>query len=143
MTLTAVDTSAAIPFLLRSHTAHVEVSSHLAGRDARLTGHSLAETYAVLTRLPGDARVEPADASELIARNFGEALLLDDDTATRLPAVLAAAGVAGGAVYDGMVGLAAKAANATLVTRDQRAVGTYTSLGAAVEVVASDPESGS
>jgi hypothetical protein len=34
--------------------------------------HTLAETYSVLTRLPGDARVHPADAVVLIDENFAE-----------------------------------------------------------------------
>jgi toxin FitB len=32
-----------------------------AGQDVALTGHALAETYSVLTRLPGDARLAAAD----------------------------------------------------------------------------------
>jgi toxin FitB len=36
------------------------------GRQPCTTAHSLAETFAVLTRLPGDARVDPLDAATLI-----------------------------------------------------------------------------
>jgi len=32
-------------------------------------GHALAETYSVLTRLPGDARLAPPDAAALATRD--------------------------------------------------------------------------
>ena len=57
----AVDTSVAVPLLVASHQAHGAVHSWARGRELSLSGHALAETYAVLTRLPGDARVSPAD----------------------------------------------------------------------------------
>jgi toxin FitB len=41
---------------------------------------------------------------------------------------LTAAGIAGGAVYDGLVALAAKAAGVPLLTCDQRALHTYAAL---------------
>ncbi len=53
-----------------------------------------------------------------------------------VPAVLADLGISGGAVYDALVGLAARAAGLTLLTRDARALGTYAALGLPVEVVA-------
>lgn len=131
----ALDTSVAVPLLLRSHPAHAAVSYVLRGRDLVLTAHSLAETYAVLTRLPGDARVSPADAVQLIEANFGSALLPEPATTAGLPGILAALGIAGGAVYDGLVGLAAKEHSVRLGTRDERALGTYAMVGANVEVV--------
>jgi hypothetical protein len=38
------------------------------GREIMLSGHAVAETYSLLTRLPGDVRVAPADA-ELATRD--------------------------------------------------------------------------
>jgi hypothetical protein len=52
----------------------------------------------------------------------------------QLAEVLAPMGIAGGAVYDAVVGLAAKAAGLVLVTRDARALA-YRALGARIEVV--------
>ena len=135
MTTLAFDTSAAVPLLVRSHTAHASVRRHAAGRAAVLTTHSLAETYSVLTRLPGDARVSTSDAVRLIEANFGTSLPVPDDELVRLPGVLAPLGIAGGAVYDALVGLAARAAGVPLATRDARALGTYTALGVEVEVI--------
>ncbi|MDN5915306.1 MAG: hypothetical protein L0I76_09405 [Pseudonocardia sp.] len=81
----ALDTGVAVPLLMRSHQAHSTVVTALSGRDLVLTAHSLAETYSVLTRLPGDARVAPADAAQLIEANFGPALLLAEATVRAVP----------------------------------------------------------
>ena len=67
MTDLLVDTSVAIPLLVSSHAAHAIVNTELAERSVALAGHALHETYAVLTRLPGDARVAPLDALRLLA----------------------------------------------------------------------------
>ena len=52
-----------------------------------------------------------------------------------LPGVLAPLGIAGGAVYDALVGPAARAADIPLATRDARALGTYTTLGVGVQII--------
>jgi predicted nucleic acid-binding protein len=132
----ALDTSVAVPYLLRSHVAHAAVRRHVGTRIPTLTGHSLAETYSVLTRLPGDARVAPADAARLIEANFGAPALLDPGTVVSVPSVLASAGVAGGAVYDALVALAARHAELPLATRDNRAASTYATLRVQIELVA-------
>jgi hypothetical protein len=103
-----------------------------------LTGHSVAETYSVLTRLPGDARLTPADAARLIAASFDAPAILSADRAATLPALLAPLGIAGGAVYDALIALAAIEARLPVITRDRRAASTYAALSATVEVVASD-----
>lgn len=131
----ALDTSAAVPYLMSSHPAHLLTRRQVAGRTARLTTHSLAETYSVLTRLPGDARVTPASAVTLLAANFAEPVAPRKSVSSNLPGVLAPLGVAGGAVYDALVGLAAQASGAVLITRDARAIPTYTAVGASIEIV--------
>lgn len=136
MTELAFDTSAAIPFLVRTHVAHSAVRDHAVGRTPALTTQSLAETYSVLTRLPGDARVGPDDAVRLIEANFQAVLAVPNDEQLTLPRVLADLEIAGGAVYDALVGLAARAASAPLLTRDARADGTYRSLGVVIEIPA-------
>jgi predicted nucleic acid-binding protein len=131
----ALDTSVAVPYLLRSHVAHRAARDHVGKRRPTLTGHSLAETYSVLTRLPGDARVAPSDAVALVEANFDVPVLLDSKTAKSIPSVLAPAGVAGGAVYDALVALAARRANLPLATRDRRAASTYAALHVELELV--------
>ena len=133
MTL-AVDTSAAVALMMSSHVAHRVVRSQLRGQDLVLTQHSLAETYSVLTRLPGDARVAPADAVRLIDANFGPPALVPAATAAAVPSLLAELNIVGGAVYDGLVGLAAKVNDLPLATRDLRAAATYDAIG--VDVIA-------
>jgi toxin FitB len=130
----AVDTSAAVALLMSSHIAHRVVRRQLRGQDLVLTQHSLAETYSVLTRLPGDARVAPVDAVRLIDGNFGPPALLPAATAAVVPKLLAELNIVGGAVYDGLVGRAAQANRLALATRDLRAAATYDALG--VDVIA-------
>jgi predicted nucleic acid-binding protein len=125
----ALDTSVAVPLLLRRHCDHELVRSTVADATVSMTGHSLAETYSVLTRLPGDARLDACDAARLLSSGFSPPLLLDPDTLADLPSILAAREVAGGAVYDAMVGLATVGTGATLLTRDRRAAATYAALG--------------
>lgn len=131
-----LDTSVAIPLLVRTHGAHGAVVSWWAERDVALSGHALVETYSVLTRLPGDVRLTPTDAARLISERFAPPLLLDPDDSARIHSVLADFGIAGGAVYDAIVGLAAARNGCRLATRDARAKITYDAVGVDVEVVA-------
>lgn len=132
----ALDTSVAVPLLVQTHTAHEAVVRWWAGRKVALSGHALAETYSVLTRLPGDLRLAPADAARLVGERFVPPLLLGSETAGRLPEVLAELEIAGGAVYDALVALAAAEHDADLATRDARAKDTYEKVGARVVVAA-------
>jgi len=104
------------------------------GQEIALSGHALAETYSVLTRLPGDARLSPADAARLLNARFASPLVLGGSPARKLPDTLSRLGIAGGAVYDALVALAAKQHGVALATRDARARGTYDTVG--VEVIA-------
>jgi hypothetical protein len=74
----------------------------------------------------------PADAARLMSARFGKPLLLGSRTEARVPQLLARLGVAGGAVYDALVGLAAAEHGAELATRDLRAKSTYEAVGARV-----------
>lgn len=131
----AVDTSVALPLLLEGHSEHATALRWGRGHELALSGHALAETYSVLTRLPGDMRLAPRDAAHLIAVRFARPLVLDAEKAGRLPAVLAELDIVGGAVYDAMVGLAALENDCTLATRDARARITYEAVGVRVEIV--------
>ncbi len=132
--VTALDTSVAVPLLVQAHTSHDEVTRWWNGREVALSGHALAETYSVLTRLPGDLRLAPIDASRLIAARLGKPILLGSRAAGRIPELLSKLGIAGGAVYDALVGLAAAEHGVDLATRDLRARGTYEAVGARVVI---------
>jgi predicted nucleic acid-binding protein len=134
-----LDTSVAIPLLVQTHVHHAEVVDWWDGREVALSGHALAETYSVLTRLPGELRVEPADAARLISERFADPLVLGRRTSRRLPAILGQLEIAGGAVYDALVALAAVEHDATLATRDNRARATYELVGASVVVAMPPP----
>jgi predicted nucleic acid-binding protein len=135
VTSLALDTSVAVPLLLRNHAAHGEVVRWWDGREVALSGNAAIETYAVLTRLPGGARLSPADASRLLAARFRPTLLLSAETSARLPQLLGELGVSGGATYDALVALAAAENGVPLATRDARAKDTYQVTGATVVVV--------
>jgi toxin FitB len=129
------DTSVAVPALQASHLAHAEVQHQLAGRMLGLTAHAALETYSVLTRLPGDARLSLDDASTLITERFDPIIVLAADAAGHLVQTLSQARIGGGAVYDALIGLTAKQAGATLLTRDSRARATYLAVGVEHEVL--------
>lgn len=123
----------AIPLLVATHPEHAQVLEWEADRRLALAGHAVAETYSVLTRLAGEARLAPVDAARLMKARFEAPLLLGPATATQLPERLAELGIGGGAAYDALVALAAREHGAALATRDVRARGTYERVG--VEVV--------
>ncbi|MBV9380145.1 MAG: type II toxin-antitoxin system VapC family toxin [Streptosporangiaceae bacterium] len=131
----AIDTSVAVPLLVRSHHDHAAVVRWWSGQEVALSGHALPETYSVLTRLPGDARLAPADAARLLGARFAPPLVLSGPHTRKLPDTLSGLGIAGGAVYDALVALAAKEHGAALATRDARARGTYDAVGVKVIVV--------
>jgi predicted nucleic acid-binding protein len=134
--LIAVDTSVAVPALLGWHTAHS--AARRAARGAAIPAHALVETYSVLTRLPAPHRVESHVAESLLSGWFPgrQVLAVPADIARSLVRRLAAAGVEGGAAYDGVLALTAAAHRAELVTRDRRAATTYEALGVRYRLIA-------
>jgi toxin FitB len=129
----AVDTSVAVPLLVAGHQHHAQVAAWARGRTLCLSGHSLAETYAVLTRLPGDARLSAPDAVTLIDENFAQPLMLSARAARQSHRECANKGVTGGATYDALIALAARDHGVPLATRDARARSTYEAIGVIVE----------
>jgi toxin FitB len=130
-----LDTSAAVPLVLASHQAHRSVSRSIGRRSTALAGHAFFETYAVLTRLPGDARLAPSDAARLLRERFDPPVVLGTRPARSAPTLLADHHVAGGATYDGLIALAASSSGMPLGTRDRRAEATYRRLGVQVELL--------
>ena len=135
MSVVALDTSVAVPLVVQTHRHHDEVVRWWSGRAVALAGHALAESYSVLTRLPGDLRLAPADAARLLTARFSKPLLLGRAQAAELPDTLAELGISGGAVYDALVALAAAQHGAALATRDARAIATYELVGVRVVAV--------
>lgn len=130
-----VDTSVAIALLVSDHEHHTLTFTALAGRRLGLAGHAAFETFSVLTRLPPPARRTPAAAARLLTTNFPGTKFLSPDATRALLGDLAAKGIAGGSVYDALVGAAAAEHHTTLATRDRRAIDTYRSLNVALEIL--------
>jgi predicted nucleic acid-binding protein len=111
------------------HEQH-EAASALIQDVKDLPAHAAVEAYSVLTRLPGGLALPPVVAAELLAERFpGRRLRLSARENASVLASFAAAGVFGGATYDGLVALEAVAHGQTLVTLDERAQRTYGRLG--------------
>lgn len=122
----AVDTSVAVAAALPWHEAHAAARSALPRTKTALLAQVAVETYSVLTRLPPPQRVPAAVAREYLSETFVlPPLVLPPDGYERLLDLAAAEGLAGGAVYDALVGATAREAGATLLTLDRRAVTIY------------------
>lgn len=128
-----VDTSVAVPLVLADHDHHVSTTTAIGSRHLGLSGHAAFETFSVLSRLPSPMRRTPAVITTLLAANFPASRFLSATAAAALLSRLAAAGVAGGAVYDALVGAAAAEHGVALASRDHRALDTYRALGVTVE----------
>ncbi len=125
----------AIAFAVQDHQHHRSTFDALAERDLGLSGHAAFETFSVLTRLPPPLRLTAAAAQRLLTTNFPLTRFLSARRAAALLGRLAEKGLAGGAVYDALVGAAALEHDSTLVTRDRRALDTYRRLGVSVEML--------
>jgi predicted nucleic acid-binding protein len=131
----AVDTSVAVAALDESHEAHAACREVARRRRPALAGHAAFETYSVLTRLPGSRRAEPETVSDLLARAFPTICWLTPQQHEDLHRRLGSLGIVGGMVYDALVGEAARTANRTLLTRDNRAQRTYELVGVRFDFV--------
>lgn len=127
-----LDTSAAISLSVADHVHREDTASAVAGLRIGLAGHAAFESFSVLTRLPGAARLKPEAASRLLAANFPFTRHLGVPVASTLLPRLLAAGVSGGAVFDALVAAVAVEHGVTLLSRDRRALRTYRELGAQV-----------
>ena len=105
------DTNVLVAAFLQNHPHHHAarpiLERVLAKKDQGfVAAHSLAEAYAVLTRLPGASQVAPATAWQLISQNvlnhFTSISLASKEYADSLQRA-AAEGVEGGSTYDALL----------------------------------------
>ena len=102
-----LDTSVLVPAFVSRHPRHsIAIEALSAAEDLRVAAHTLAETLAVLTRLPTRPRISGGVARRLLRENVtarGEVVALTvqdyDDALDRA----AGLGVTGGAVYDALI----------------------------------------
>ncbi len=130
-----LDTSTAVALVVEDHEAHVATLAAVRGRRLGLAGHAWFETYSVLTRLPAGLRRSPADALRILARNFPASGYLGEAEAADLGGELARLGISGGAVYDALVGAAARQHRVPLVSADARARPVYEALRVKIELI--------
>lgn len=130
-----LDTSAAVALLVEDHESHAATLEAVRGRRLGLAGHAWFETYSVITRLPGGRRRSPAEIAALLAHDFPATAFLGDAAAAALGPELARLGISGGAVYDALVGAAARQRGQLLVSGDARARPVYEALGVRVELI--------
>jgi predicted nucleic acid-binding protein len=130
-----VDTSVAVPLVVADHDHHRGVVRSIGKLQLGLAGHAAFETFSVLTRLPPPARRMPVAVQRLLSQNFPATLFLQPGAAERLLDELASLGIAGGAIYDALVGATAREHAVELATRDLRAADTYRALGVATRVI--------
>ena len=130
-----LDTSAAIALVVEDHDAHAATLEAVRGRQLGLAGHAWFETYSVLTRLPAGLRRSPADALRLLAGNFPASRFLGEVEAADLGRELVGLRVSGGAVYDALVGAAARQHRLPLISADARARPVYDALGVDIELI--------
>jgi predicted nucleic acid-binding protein len=130
-----LDTSTAVALVVEDHEAHAATLEAVRGRRLGLAGHAWFETYSVLTRLPAGLRRSPADVSRLLAHNFPASGFLGELEAAELGGELAGLGISGGAVFDALVGAAARQHRRPLLSGDARARPLYEALGVEIEVI--------
>ena len=130
-----VDTSVAVAIVLADHAGHTRTLDAVKGIRLGLSGHAWFETYSVLTRLPPGSRRSPRDVRHILEQDFPATRYLDAPQLARLAQELAELGIAGGSVYDALVGAAARRHRLTLLSRDLRARPIYEALGVRVRMV--------
>jgi predicted nucleic acid-binding protein len=129
------DTSVVVPSLLAWHELHGRAASALKGVRC-LPAHALAESFAVLSRLPAPRALRPSMAHRLLDQAFpDEPLTLSPPTHRSVIQRLAKAEVGGGRIYDAIIGATAAEAGVRLLTADRRAMQTYALVGATFELV--------
>ncbi len=110
-----LDSSVLIAGSLQTHGDHQRsidwmVKARTGQIEAIVSAHTLAEVYSVLTRMPPPLRISPAAALQIIERNIlslMEVIALTGQEYADLIRYLSRIGIAGGAVYDGIIACAA------------------------------------
>ena len=123
-----VDTSAAVALVVADHPGHRDTVRAVGNRKLGLAGHAVFETHSVLTRLPPPARRTAVTVARLLEAAFPATRFLSARGSGRLLGQLGGLGIAGGAVYDALVGACALEHELPLATRDRRALETYRAL---------------
>jgi predicted nucleic acid-binding protein len=114
--------TAAHPFYAVAEPALIEVRE-----EGGLAAHTMAEAYSVLSAAGGVYRAEPKLVLEYLKELLGDSPPIQPRTASYIEALegLAGHGRGGAPVFDALIALAARDADATLVSLDRRAKPIY------------------
>lgn len=125
----AVDSSVVIAGFASWHEHH-EAARQALDTQPQVVGHAVAESYAVLTRLPPPHRAPAALVRDFLVDRFPAPYLVLSGAQLRdlLPS-LAASDIVGGLTYDALIGLTAREFGAELLSCDRRAAATYQAVG--------------
>lgn len=110
------DTSVLIAAMLPDHTSHDTAAAWLSRAKqgvllSFVSGHSLAEIYAVLTRLPRTPRIHPSEAQQLIRENVlthATVVTLSGENYLAIIDGLVQYNLTGGITYDAIIAKAAE-----------------------------------
>lgn len=130
-----VDTSVAVAIVVADHDAHEDTLRAVTRLRLGLAGHAWFETFSVLTRLPPGSRRSPAQVRAILEADFPATRFLDAEATAALAGELGRLSIAGGAVYDALVGATARAHALPLLSRDRRARPVYEALGVDVRFI--------
>ena len=127
------DTSVVVAGLSEWHPDH-HLSRPYLTRVAWLPAHVVAESVAVLSRLPHGRAISVSDSVGLL-RQLADGRIrgLRADRYLLAFTAVASAGLSGGSVYDAIIGSTAREHEATLLTLDPKAQRTYLAVGAAFQ----------
>lgn len=131
-----LDTSAAVALCVSDHVGHRAVVEAIGDREAGLAGHAWFETFSVLTRLPPPQRRRADEVITMLTTNFPASVFPDAVVQREFVEELPRLQIAGGAIYDALVVLAARSAALPLLSSDRRAGATYAQFAVEVEFVA-------
>ena len=137
--MNAPDTSVLVAGFVSSHRFNGDALAALGQvrRRGNLIAHTIAEAYSVLSAPGGVYRAEPAAVVAYLDQFVAEEPIPVRPSSYREAlGLLASGGRAGGAVYDALIGLAARDAGVTLLSLDARAQPVYELCGARVRTVA-------
>jgi hypothetical protein len=127
--MNAVDTSVAVAAFGDWHRLNGAACAVL-DRGAFIPAHAMLETYSVLTGFPPPYRAAPQIVADWLNDRFDDVIAPPGIEAHReLIRILSAAVRSGGAIYDALVALTAKATDAVLITADHRAAAVYDLIG--------------
>ena len=133
MTGRTLDTSVLIPALHNRHASHQAYVRQIATADTLMQPVAL-EAIAEISRRPHGLAGSAQQVWPALQDTFpGPVVTLSAPEFMSACDEVTSAGVRGGAMYEALIGMCARAHKLTLVTRDRRAIATYAAVGVAYE----------